>query len=224
MSQKDIFLGGEGDSWYSRNASSLRGIDPASPPQDVVYMLDTLSPFRDEINTVLEIGCSNGIKLELVCEQLDAKGFGLDPSPVAVREGNVRQKSVDLNLIVGTSDDLPFETGSIDLVNFAFCLYLVDRDALLKSLAEADRVLRPGGFLAITDFDPGFRHRRPYNHKSEVFSFKQDYGSLFTNTGLYFMFGKKSFSHQQKHFDREPNERISTSLFLKETEAYPMIS
>ena len=223
MSQKDIFLGGEGDSWYSRNASSLQKIDAASPPQDVVYMLDTLHPFQDEIHTVLEIGCSNGIKLELVCERLNAKGFGLDPSPAAVGEGNSRSKSADLNLIVGTSDDLPFETGSIDLVNFAFCLYLVDRDALLKSLAEADRVLRPGGFLAITDFDPGFKHRRQYNHKTDVFSFKQDYGSFFTSTGFYYLFGKKCFSHKQKYFDRDPNERISTSLFLKEVEAYPTI-
>lgn len=223
MSQKSIFLQGEGDSWYSRNAALLNEINPLAPPADVLYLLETLRPFRDEINSVLEIGCSNGVKLQLVCEQFNAIGHGLDPSTAAVEEGNNRRKSAEVNLQVGTSDNLPFETGSVDLVNFAFCLYLVDRDVLLKSIAEADRVLRPGGFLAITDFDPGYKHRRHYNHKDGVFSFKQDYAGLFTGSGLYYLFGKHSFSHRYDCLDKDPNERVSTSLLVKEIEAYPAV-
>ncbi len=223
MSQKKIFTDGEGDAWFNRNQAYIQSIDQARESTDIGYMLDALVPFSTRINRILEIGCSNGIKLETVCRKLNAVGVGVEPSSIAVRNGNDRKKLADITLLLGAGDKLPSlcEDASFDLVYFAFCLYLFDRNTLMQSLAEADRVLKPGGFLVITDFDPGSHYKRPYSHREGVFSYKQDYASVFTQSGLYYLLGKYSFSHRTSNFDELPDERVSTSILYKEIDPYP---
>ncbi len=217
MNQSAIFLEGEGDNYFLRNKAALEVRSGAS---EITWLGQALSPFKDKINTVLEIGCSNGAKLEQICGLLDAKGQGIDPSKQAVDEGNLRLSWSGTQLHVGTASRLPFEALSFDFVYFGFCLYLLDRQDLFAATAEADRVLKSGGFLAITDFDPIHRHKRPYHHKDGVFSFKQDYSKVFTESGLYYLVSKNSFSHRQPFFDADGHERVSTTLLFKEIDAY----
>ena len=224
MSQHKIFTESEGDAWFNRNQEHIQTIEQIIKSPDVRYTLDTLAPYSAKINRILEIGCSNGIKLETICKQLNALGVGVEPSPTAVKNGNDRTKHVDTTLLVGTGDKLPTQCTDalFDLVYFAFCLYLFDRNTLIKSLSEADRVLKPGGFLVITDFDPGTHYKKPYNHFQGVFSYKQDYASFYTQSGLYYLMGKHSFSHRSSSFDELADERISTSILYKETDPYPL--
>lgn len=224
MSQNKIFIDGEGDAWFNRNQDQIQATDQMIGSPDVRYALDTLTPFSDRINRILEIGCSNGIKLETISQYFNAVGVGIEPSPIAVANGNDREKVADITLLMGTGDKLPSACadGSFDLVYFAFCLYLFDRNTLMQALAEADRVLKPGGFLVITDFDPGSLYKRPYSHREGVFSYKQDYASFFIQSGLYYLLGKHSFSHRVASFDELPDERVSTSILYKEIDAYPM--
>lgn len=217
MKQSAMFLEGEGDKYFLRNRAAL---DASSSASEIAWLGQALSPFRDKINNVLEIGCSNGAKLEQICGLLDSKGQGIDPSKQAVDEGNRRLSGKVAKLHVGTASSLPFEGLSFDFVYFGFCLYLLDRQDLFAAMAEADRVLKFGGFLAITDFDPIHRHKRPYRHKDGVFSFKQDYSRIFTESGLYYLVSKNSFSHRQLFFDVDGNERVSTTLLFKEVDAY----
>lgn len=58
---------------------------------------------------------------------------------------------------------------------------------MMKSLSEADRVLKPGGFMIITDFDPGHNYKKPYSDIDDVYSYKQDYASIFTQSRLYYL-------------------------------------
>ena len=217
MDQSSIFLEGEGDNYFLRNKAALEVRSVAS---EIAWLGQALYPFKDKVNSVLEIGCSNGAKLEQICGLLDAKGQGIDPSKQAVDEGNRRLSGRGAQLHVGTASHLPFDRLSFDFAYFGFCLYLLDRQDLFTALAEADRVLKFGGFLAITDFDPIQRHKRPYHHKEGVFSFKQDYSKVFTESGLYYLVSKNSFSHRQSFFDPDGNERVSTTLLFKEVDAY----
>ncbi len=217
MKQSAIFLEGEGDNYFRRNKAAL---EVGSGASEIAWLGQALSPFKHKVNSVLEIGCSNGAKLEQICGLVDAKGQGIDPSKQAVDEGNRRLAGKVAQLHVGTASRLPFESLSFDFVYFGFCLYLLDRQDLLTATAESDRVLKFGGFLTITDFDPIHKHKRPYHHKDGVFSFKQDYSKIFTESGLYYLVSKNSSSHRQPFFDADGNERVSTTLLFKEIDAY----
>lgn len=224
MKQNKIFSESEGDAWFNRNKDQIQVVSQVIDSPDVRYTLESLTPFSSRINNILEIGSSNGVKLETVCSHLNAVGVGVEPSPEAVKTGNERNKTAKIQLLVGSGEKLPCLDASFDLVYFAFCLYLFDRNTLMQSLSEADRVLKPGGFLVITDFDPGFRHKRPYSHFPGLFSYKQDYASFYTQSGLYYLVGKHSFSHRSSVFDEMADERVSTNILYKETDPYPIRS
>jgi len=223
VDQTNIFCESEANNWFSRNRKHLETVETggASIPIEIGELCRWLDPFKSEIGALLEIGCSSGQKTELLSRAFNASGYGLDPSDHAVRQGNERLAGSGTQLICGTSDNLPFDDGYFDVVYFGFCLYLVDRTRLLKSISEADRVLKPGGYLAITDFDPGDRQKVSYIHKSGVYSFKQDYSACFLETGLYYLVAKSAFSHRQQYFDTSHQERVSVSLLYKEKTPYP---
>lgn len=212
MRQSDIFLSGEGDNWFTRNQ---RAVAEGKTPeiQTIVRALAGHPP-----SSILEVGCSNGSKLAALCAHFAASGSGIDPSEIAIAEGAA--KWPDLDVRVGTAASLPFESEAFDLVYFGFCLYLVDRSEVFRAAAEADRVLRPGGFLAVLDFDPLLPHRRPYHHKAGVFSYKTDHARFFLGSGHYSLIAKDSFSHASASFTPNNDERISMSVLFKETDAY----
>ena len=218
--QNKIFLETEGDKYYDRNKSALEGKGQFYCEE---LLCQVLSPFKAEVNHILEIGCSSGTKLQHLCNFFGADGSGIDPSSKAVAAGNQRLSRAgiqNVGLRVSTADVLPFQNHQFDLVYFGFCLYLVNRDALFVTIAEADRVLRPEGFLAIVDFDPSQRHKRPYHHKEGVFSYKQQYADLFTASGHYHLMSKDSFSHNDHHFSKDSDERVSLCVLYKEPEPY----
>jgi SAM-dependent methyltransferase len=217
--QARIFLEGEGDRWHARNASaaSKDGLPP------IASLLRVLGPHAERINRVLDIGCGTGAKLAALCRGLGAQGEGLDPSAAAIADGKARfggDGSAAVALQVGTAAMLPFDDGAFDLVLFGFSLCLVDRPDLFRVAAEADRVLQSGGFLAIHDFDPSVRHKRPWRHQAGVFCYKTDHAAFFTAGGQYHLVAKDSLSQTDAHFVHDSDERVAISILYKEPDAY----
>ena len=215
MSQKRIFSESEGDAWYLRNRDHLQSVSDLKFRSDIDLVCSELGPHQADINAVLEVGCSNGLKLEYVCRQLNAKGKGIEPSQRAVEEGNARIADKKIELSVGSSESISFAGGQFDLVIFGFCMMFCDRDKVLQSLGEGDRVLRPGGFLVITDWDAGPPRKNPFIHKPGIFSFKQDYSTILLATSAYHLVAKRSYSHDNDFFDIDPNERVATWILYK---------
>jgi SAM-dependent methyltransferase len=175
-SQKDVFLGGEGDAWYERNLHNLR-----EPGRDLV--LTTLDAIGVVPKSVLEIGCANGYRVANICERFDAAGSGIEPSANAVADGRTRFPS--LSLEVGTADALPFADEQFDLVLFGFCLYLVDPRLHLRCVAEADRVLADGGLLLIYDFIEPVPYYNEYAHRPGIRSHKMEFSRFFLASPAY---------------------------------------
>jgi len=209
MTQRDIFLAGEGDAYFRRNAS---GYDPARAAENPLP-LATVRRYLRPGARVLEIGCANGLNLERLRRDPGCAGSGIDPSAGAIAAG--RQAFPGLDLQVATADRLPFADASFDLVWFGFCLYLVDRPLLPRVVAEADRVLKDGGFLAIVDFDPDAPVRRRYSHAAGVSSFKTDHARMFLGFPQYVLAEKRPFSHAGERWDADPGERVAVQVLAK---------
>lgn len=218
-SQRDIFLESEGDDFFGRNRAHLTP-DMARPSTD--RLIEFLKSANTAIAHATEVGCGNGAELLKLCTALDCEGTGIEPSAQAVDDGNrmASQRRGRMTIHRGTAESLPLPDESSDLLLFGFCLYLVDRRLLLPAMGEAYRVLRPGGFLAIVDFDPARQHRRAYAHHDGLWSFKQDYSRIPLSTGLFSLAAKYALSHAGDGFDTDSDERVGLSILYKEPDPY----
>ena len=210
MTQRDIFLAEEGDAYFRRNAS---GYDPAQA-QESSLPLEVLRGYLRPGARVLEIGCANGLNLERLRRDPGCAGSGIDPSAAAIASGQREFPALDLQ--VATADRLPFPDASFDLVWFGFCLYVVDRALLPRVVAEADRVLKDGGFLGIVDFDPDAPVRRRYSHAAGVSSFKTDHARMFLGFPQYVLAEKRPYSHAAGGWDPDPGERLAVQVLAKQ--------
>ena len=215
MSQKEKFLNGEGDNWFRRNKLELKGNN-----LDSQFLISNLK--NKGIEKFLEVGCSSGVKTHELAKGLLARGWGIDPSSLAILEANkiIQQlypspqveKILEFN--IGTSDNLDFEDNFFDLIYFGFCLYLVDRDLLSKTILEADRCVKNGGFIGILDFDPGLQYANPYIHLPGLSSFKDDYPRYFQDLGYQFV-AKEFYDKGKVGKSKNIDDQTSITLLQK---------
>lgn len=100
---------------------------------------------------VLEIGCGNGFNtLHLARRMPDCEWVGLDLLPAHIEKAQHDARTVDnLAYEVGSFQQLPFADASFDLLFAVECL--CQATDMTRALAEAARVLRPGGHLLVID-------------------------------------------------------------------------
>jgi SAM-dependent methyltransferase len=97
---------------------------------------------RHKSCVVLDIGCGWDASLLREVEPFVARGIGIDWKAPALKTGKLETRAVMLD------KSLPFADDSIDVVTMLAVLeHLVDPVAII---AEAARVLRPGGTLLLT--------------------------------------------------------------------------
>lgn len=124
-----------------------------------------LLPYRERIigaasGRTVEIGVGTGLNLSLYRPEVDGV-VGLDPSArlLATARERSRQAAVPVDLIKGSAEMLPFDSGEIDTVVSTWTMCSVPD--VSDALREMRRVLRPGGHLLFVEHgrapDPGVR-------------------------------------------------------------------
>ncbi len=211
--QTNHFMHGEGDQWFLRNQKQLGA---TSEIRDRIADRVALQLPSQLTSAVLEIGCANGANLVALSSRRKITAFGIDPSLAAVQEG--MKTHPEFHLSVGAAHSIPFPDLSFDLIWFGFCLYLLDRELLMRAAAEADRCLKDGGALIISDFDANLPVSRAYKHLEGVTSYKMDYSRLFLGNPAYALAEKYSFSHSGWEWNADPQERVGLWV-LKKTPA-----
>jgi demethylmenaquinone methyltransferase/2-methoxy-6-polyprenyl-1,4-benzoquinol methylase len=109
---------------------------------------------KKSINLILDVACGTGD----MCEFWDKRAkksnitvdkiIGADPS-VGMLE-KAKEKNLNANFVEAEAKNLPFETGSVDILSISYGLRnVMDRK---EGLEEFYRVLKPGGFLVILEF------------------------------------------------------------------------
>jgi len=211
--QKEIFSASEGDQWFNRNLGS-------SVAHENDKIVQTLQSIELSPKKVLEIGCSNGKRLNLIKNTFGSECWGIDPSSKAIEDGKKKYPEISMN--VGTADYLQFEDNSFDAIIFGFCLYLCDRNDLFKIAYEANRCLKNEGTLVIKDFYPTFPYKNKYSHLEGVYSYKMDYSKMFKWNPCYAEVANIVYSHSGFELRDIPNEKVAIVVLRKnEQYAYP---
>lgn len=213
-SQKNIFLGSEGNQWYERNKSAF-----GSGAREEFSLKEILHTLSIQPKRILEIGCSNGFTLNDVQDVYQCEAFGIDPSTLAINEG--KQLFSHLHLSVGTADELNHADHFFDVIVFGFCLYLCDRKDLFSIAKEADRCLQENGYMVIKDFAPPIPLKNKYSHREGLFSYKMNYQEMFTWNPAYNVIYSLISSHTGPALRGLPNEKVGITILHKnEKEAY----
>jgi len=100
---------------------------------------------------VVDVGCGGG----RVARQLVTRGatvLGVEPDPVQAARNREAEPVAGLSFAEAPGEALPLGDASVDLVVFSFSLHHVPADRMAAALAEARRVLKPGGTLCV--FEP----------------------------------------------------------------------
>jgi ubiquinone/menaquinone biosynthesis C-methylase UbiE len=107
---------------------------------------------------ILDLGCAVGLStfaLQAVYPQ--AKITGLDLSPYFLAVANYRTKQrrlAQINWVHGQAESTGIANASFDLVSIFLMCHELPQSVTHKIFAEARRILRPGGHLAIMDMNP----------------------------------------------------------------------
>lgn len=204
----------EGDAWFERNRQALDEYGTIRTD----WPLTLLKQYGIKPNSALEIGCSNGWRLELLREQTGADCCGVDISEAAIECG--RKQFPGIQLAWGTADSLPWIPRAFDLVIATFMFHCIDRKDLLFCIAEADRVLDYGGYLLLADFYPDVSCKTSWRGLRDVWTHKlPTLPDIFTATGLYREIARLSFDHENLELSSDvvSKDRAFVALLRKET-------
>jgi SAM-dependent methyltransferase len=127
-----------------------RGADPRQQAMRQAFLTDI--PFPSAAR-VLDVGCGTGVLTRVIARHPKVAAIvGVDPASGLL--ATARELAADLsNITFGEADGraLPFEDATFDVVVFDSTLSHVAESE--RAVAEAFRVLRPGGIVAVFDGD-----------------------------------------------------------------------
>ena len=91
------------------------------------------------------------VAIELVRAAPGRTVVGIDQSPEMLEVARERSRGLPIELVQGRAESLPFGDGEFDALTFTYLLRYVDDP--LAAMRELVRVVRPGGTIAMLEFD-----------------------------------------------------------------------
>ena len=108
-------------------------------------------------NKILDLGCGAGMStFELQDNYPTAEVTGIDLSPyfLAVAKYRGKQNNKNANWMHRAAENTGLADSSFDLVSACLMFHELPTSAAISIIKEAQRILRPGGYLAIMDMNP----------------------------------------------------------------------
>lgn len=106
---------------------------------------------------ILDVGCSVGMSsfaLQAVYPQAKITGLDLSPYFLSVAEYQSRQRNAQINWVHAAAEATQLAANSYDLVSSFLMFHELPQSATRQIFQEAQRLLRPGGYLTIMDMNP----------------------------------------------------------------------
>ncbi|MCB9947704.1 MAG: class I SAM-dependent methyltransferase [Rhodospirillaceae bacterium] len=101
--------------------------------------------------SVVEIGCGGGALLRFMAHLGASPAIGIDPNPDVLRRADTVDRQGDERYLVALGEALPFGDASVDAVVCANTLHHIPSEAMVPALADAARVVKPGGQIYVTE-------------------------------------------------------------------------
>ena len=140
--------------YFAENAAGWDGIRTLHVAEGAVEAAMLAAVGERRFESLLDLGTGTGRVLELFAP-LFARAVGIDASPamLGVARANLDRAGVaHAQVRLGDIYNLPLPRDSFDVVTIHQVLHYLDEPE--RALAEAARVLRPGGRLLVVDFAP----------------------------------------------------------------------
>jgi ubiquinone/menaquinone biosynthesis C-methylase UbiE len=120
---------------------------PSAPSQLVKTVMHHAKMERAE--SVVDIGCGTGLST-YIWKESATQVLGIDPSADMRKfaEGHRDANSLHVQFAYGLGDEIPVEDGSADIVSCGQVFHWMN---IQSTLAEVNRVLRPGGVFVVYD-------------------------------------------------------------------------
>lgn len=119
---------------------------------------------------VIDVGCGDGSLVRLMT-RFGAHVLGVECSPRQLDKARAAERVGDEEIVEGVGQALPADDESADLVVFFNSLHHIPIAFQAKALAEAARVLKPGGEVYVSEplpFGPFFEAVRPIDDETWV--------------------------------------------------------
>ncbi len=141
-------------SYFAANAGEWDSIRALHVAEDAVEAAMVKALGDRAFDSLLDLGTGTGRMLELLAP-IYARAIGIDTSSdmLAVARANLDRAGItNAQVRLGDIHNLPFVRNSFDVVTIHQVLHYLDDPE--RAIAEAARVLRPGGRLLVVDFAP----------------------------------------------------------------------
>ena len=103
--------------------------------------------------TLVDVGSGTGtFSVEIAGSRLDATIVGIDGDLESISLAKAKSGSDRVRWIEGLATDIPLEDERVDVVSMSLLLHHLSPDTKVVAVAEAKRILRPGGHLHIADW------------------------------------------------------------------------
>ncbi|CAL4236122.1 unnamed protein product, partial [Meganyctiphanes norvegica] len=120
-----------------------------SPPQNLILkVVDFLKEKGDRLEQSVDVGCGSG-QSTAPYSPFFSRVTGIDVSADQLEHAQQDNKLQNVSFREGQAESIPFADSSVDLVTVCAAVHWFDHDKFYK---EVDRVLRPGGVLAVYSY------------------------------------------------------------------------
>jgi len=166
------------ETYFARHAEewdTLRGLHSPDEPVEAALAKALLGPLgADGLGALLDIGTGTGRMAELFAPRSD-RVTAFDKSPEMLRIARTRLQRLpadQVELVQGDFAHLPFADAAFDTVLFHQVLHYAQEPETV--LAEAARVARPGGRIAVVDFAAHDREELRASHAHARLGFSDE--------------------------------------------------